>query len=93
MTARLTRDMRYVEVTDEYVHRGRKNTRVGKFLDVTSNAKYFPGVIAVESTKKCRAVSRNFVYLKRIEQGKSAQLYPAFYPKLTRTLMHYVDRK
>lgn len=57
MAGRLTRHMRYVEVTDEYVHRGRESTPppLGKFFDATSNAKHFLGVIAAESTKRCRA--------------------------------------
>lgn len=57
MTKRLTRDIRYVEVTDEYVYQCEK-TPSRKVFDVTSKAKYFLGIIAAESTKRCRVVSR-----------------------------------
>jgi len=55
------RDMRYVEVTDEYVHQGRKNIRVEKFLDVMSNAMYFPGIIVVE--REYKEMSRCVTYV------------------------------
>lgn len=74
--------MRYVEVTDEYVYR-RENTLLESFS--TSKATYFPEVIAVESTKRCRAVSRNFVYIPEEYNTRKerTQTCLVLYPKLT----------
>lgn len=75
---------------------GAREHPLGKFFDATSKAKYFPGIIAAESTKRCSAVSRNFVYSARMEHEKSAQPCLAPYPKLTSsvrrrtTLVHYI---
>lgn len=58
MTEKLTRDMRHVEVTDEYVHRKRKNTSHKESFSTRrfEGERTFSKVIAAKSTKRCRVL-------------------------------------